>query len=209
MQREALDLSTREAPDEPVARPQGDARIIAAHACRVDRRPGGRPLAVEQPLRRIACTVEYGLAQDLVRDARAQSQITHGHLRPQVCCALYCLWARRTRQGVTAAWSDAVETVRRIYDGGSAARAELEWRIRPDEPSEDRGSGYVVDGLRSARLAVNAGTYEVVVKAAIALGHDTDTTACVAGGVRVFAMECTPHRSAGSSSCEGRRLSSR
>jgi ADP-ribosyl-[dinitrogen reductase] hydrolase len=121
--------------------------------------------------------------QDLVRDAHAQSQITHGHLRSQVCCALYCLWARRTLQGVPAAWSDAVETLRRIYGSASAARAELEWQIRPDEPPEGRGSGYVVDCLRSARLAVDAGTYEEAVKAAIALGHDTDTTACVAGGI--------------------------
>jgi ADP-ribosylglycohydrolase len=29
--------------------------------------------------------------------------------------------------------------------------------------------------------AVAAGPYEQVVKAAIALGHDTDTTACIAG----------------------------
>jgi ADP-ribosylglycohydrolase len=30
---------------------------------------------------------------------------------------------------------------------------------------------------------VAQGTYEEVVKTAIALGHDTDTTACVAGGI--------------------------
>jgi ADP-ribosylglycohydrolase len=30
---------------------------------------------------------------------------------------------------------------------------------------------------------MQAGTYEQVVKAAVALGHDTDTTACVAGGL--------------------------
>jgi ADP-ribosyl-[dinitrogen reductase] hydrolase len=40
-----------------------------------------------------------------------------------------------------------------------------------------------VDCLRSARMALQEGSYEAVVKAAIALGHDTDTTACVAGGV--------------------------
>ena len=41
----------------------------------------------------------------------------------------------------------------------------------------------VVDCLRSARDCLAAGTYEQVVKAAIVLGHDTDTTAAVAGGI--------------------------
>ncbi len=41
----------------------------------------------------------------------------------------------------------------------------------------------MVDCLRSARWAQQAGGYEQVVKAAIGLGHDTDTTACVAGGI--------------------------
>lgn len=124
-----------------------------------------------------------GSDHDLVRDAHAQSQVTHGHLRSQVCCALYCLWARRTLQGVSDAWGDAVSTLRGIYGSGSPALAELETQIRPDDPPEGRGTGYVVDCLRSARLAVGAGAYEDVVKTAIALGHDTDTTACVAGGI--------------------------
>jgi len=40
-----------------------------------------------------------------------------------------------------------------------------------------------MDCLNSARLAMEAGSYEDAVKAAVALGNDTDTTACVAGGV--------------------------
>lgn len=124
-----------------------------------------------------------GSDADLVRDAHAQSLVTHGHLRSQVCCALYCLWARRLLRGTPDAWAEAVAALRTIYGPGSPASAELEWQIRPDDPPEGRGSGYVVDCLRSARLALQAATYEDVVKAAIALGHDTDTTACVAGGL--------------------------
>jgi ADP-ribosyl-[dinitrogen reductase] hydrolase len=124
-----------------------------------------------------------GTDAELVRDAHAQSLVTHGHLRSQVCCALYCLWARRTLQAAPDPWADAADTLRAIYGVTSAAYAELEWQVRPDEILEGRGSGYVVDCLRSARQAVAAGSYEQVVKAAIALGHDTDTTACVAGGI--------------------------
>ena len=124
-----------------------------------------------------------GSDHELVRDAHAQSLVTHGHLRSQVCCALYCLWARRMLQDVPDAWGEAARTLRTIYGGASPAAEELERQIRPDEPPEGRGSGYVVDCLRSARLAIGAGGYEDVVRAAIALGHDTDTTACVAGGI--------------------------
>lgn len=119
----------------------------------------------------------------LVEDAHRQSRVTHGHLRSQVCCALYCLWARRTLHESADPWADAVASLRAIYGRESQAYAELEWSVRPDEPPEGQGSGYVVDSLRSARWALGAGSYEQVVKAAIALGHDTDTTACIAGGI--------------------------
>ncbi|OJT19887.1 hypothetical protein BO221_32285 [Archangium sp. Cb G35] len=119
----------------------------------------------------------------LARDAMLQSRVTHGHPRSQVCCALYCLWARRTLEGSANAWVDAVATFRALFPEGTAPREELEGAIRPDSPDTGRGSGYVVDCLRSARDCVAVGPYERVVKAAIALGHDTDTTAAVAGGI--------------------------
>ncbi|MFL5807333.1 MAG: ADP-ribosylglycohydrolase family protein [Roseiflexaceae bacterium] len=119
----------------------------------------------------------------LVEDAQRQSCVTHGHLRSQVCCALYCLWACRTLQEAGSPWDDAVATLRALYGSGSPAAAELEGAIRPDDPPGGQGTGYVVDCLLSARWALQAGSYEQVVKAAISLGHDTDTTACVAGGI--------------------------
>jgi ADP-ribosyl-[dinitrogen reductase] hydrolase len=46
------------------------------------------------------------------------------------------------------------------------------------------GSGYVVDSLWSSRhILLSEKDYEGVVKAAIELGDDTDTTACIAGGL--------------------------
>jgi ADP-ribosylglycohydrolase len=119
----------------------------------------------------------------LVEDAHRQSSVTHGHPRAQVCCALYCLWARRILHGAGSPWPDAVAALRGVYGHESQHYAELEWSVRPDDPPDGRGSGYVVDSLRSARLALQAGDYEHVVKAAVALGHDTDTTACIAGGI--------------------------
>lgn len=120
----------------------------------------------------------------LIVSAMDQSRLTHGHPRAQVCCALYCLWARRTLEGKLNPWASAVAALRAIWPESTPERAELEFHIRPDDAPEGQGQGYVVDTLRSARWAVETTTsYEDAVRAAIALGHDTDTTACVAGGV--------------------------
>src|SRR4051794_2103291 len=50
----------------------------------------------------------------LVADARLQSRVTHGHVRSQACCALYCLWARRTLEGAADPWSEAVASLRNV-----------------------------------------------------------------------------------------------
>lgn len=125
----------------------------------------------------------HGDDEALVRDARLQSCVTHGHVRSQVCCAFYCLGARRLLDEVDDPWTDALTTLRDLIAWNEAAVEELEFHIRPEQQDSFSGSGYVVDCLRSARFVQDAGSYEAVVKAAVALGRDTDTTACVAGGI--------------------------
>ncbi len=124
-----------------------------------------------------------GTDAQLVADARTQSRVTHAHLRSQMCCSLYCLWARRTLEGVDDPWAAAVAGLRALCADDAEAQRELDESIRPDDPPGGQGSGYVVDCLHSARYAVAAGSFEAVLKAAVALGDDTDTTACVAGGI--------------------------
>ncbi len=62
-----------------------------------------------------------GSDEDLVRDAQLQSRITHGHLRAQICCALYVLWARYLLRGLPDAWSLATATLRKIYGASPEA----------------------------------------------------------------------------------------
>jgi ADP-ribosyl-[dinitrogen reductase] hydrolase len=124
-----------------------------------------------------------GTDEELVRYARLQSLVTHGHLRSQLCCALYCLWARRILQDDRDPWESAVAALRSLIRDGSEEQTELESHIRPDDEPSGNGRGYVVDSLRSARQVLAAGGYEAVVKAAIRLGNDTDTTAAIAGGI--------------------------
>ena len=122
----------------------------------------------------------------LVQDAHRQCLITHGHVCNQVCCALYCLVAQGLLDGLDAreAIETGVGTLRRIYQDMPEYEQELEWSIRPDQPWEGNGTGYVVDCLRSAFMILGqASGYEDGVKRAILLGNNTDTTACVAGGL--------------------------
>jgi len=132
-----------------------------------------------------------GFDDALVSDAHAQSQITHAHLRSQVCCALFCLWARRELESQAQAWDAAVENLRDIYARWPAYQKELEHVLAYDKI---RGTGYVLDTLHSARWACEANNYRDVIKRAISLGHDTDTTACVAGGIAGirYGMESIP-----------------
>ncbi|RYX80539.1 ADP-ribosylglycohydrolase family protein [bacterium] len=143
---------------------------------------------------------------ELARDAMRQSLVTHGHLRSQLCCALYCLWARQIATGLDSetAWVSATATLRSLLPSLCRAASgefeewenELEWHIRPGDELKGWGSGYVVDSLRSARDAMRQPNYEAVVKYAVSLGDDTDTTACIAGGLAGLreGIEAIPQR---------------
>ncbi|WPJ97608.1 ADP-ribosylglycohydrolase family protein [Coraliomargarita algicola] len=119
----------------------------------------------------------------LVYEAHAQARLTHAHIRSQVCCALYCLWARREMQQHTSPWESAIATLRAIYRRDPPALHELDTHIRPERRADGKGTGYVLDSLHSARWACLGPNYETIIKRAISLGNDTDTTACIAGGI--------------------------
>ncbi|MDE7423614.1 MAG: ADP-ribosylglycohydrolase family protein [Lachnospiraceae bacterium] len=140
-----------------------------------------------------------GTDKELVIDAHSQCLITHGNICNQVCCALYCLVARSLLNDLDfdQALENGVQVLRNIYREMPEYEQELEWSVRPDEPWEGSGSGYVVDCLRSAFMIMKRATsYEEAVKQAIMLGDDTDTTACVTGGLAgiLFGFENIPSR---------------
>ncbi|WP_241300803.1 ADP-ribosylglycohydrolase family protein [Burkholderia stabilis] len=121
---------------------------------------------------------------EAIRLACKQSVVTHGHVRSQLCCALYCLTALGIVEGqsapdaVRAAEDDLLARYERTND-------EIELKVvldgRFDAP---QGSGYVVDSFWSSiHCLLSTGSYEDCVKRAIALGNDTDTTAAIAGSL--------------------------
>jgi len=122
-------------------------------------------------------------AVELVEDSFRQSRTTHGHPRALVCCAFVCLWARAILADADDPWSDAASRLEATLEPGGRERAELDRTVRPRERMEGKGKGYGVDTLWSGRQCMERDSYEQVGRSAVSLGHDTDTTACIAGGL--------------------------
>lgn len=138
-----------------------------------------------------------GSGAELIADAFAQSVVTHGHLRSKICCALYCLWARNILYDIENAWENAFQTFVAHFPENTSEHTELTTKIFPTDAEYDiRGSGYVVDSLRASIWLCEKESYEEIVKSAVALGDDTDTTACIAGGIAglKFGLEAIPRR---------------
>lgn len=125
----------------------------------------------------------------LVREAHLQSRPTHAHARSQVACAFYCLIATGYLRGLADPWAFADSRLGVVYKAWADAREGSEYLRELDVlrgfPKHDvpRGTGYVLDTIWSARRALEESTFEDVVRAAVLFGNDTDTTACVAGGL--------------------------
>ena len=120
---------------------------------------------------------------DVIARARRQSLPTHAHPRSQLACALYALMAWQMVEGRTPieALDYAQDTLQQGDDPGEQAELGL---ILDGRLDRSQGSGYVVDSLWSAiRCVLATDNYEDCVREAIALGNDTDTTACIAGGL--------------------------
>lgn len=146
-----------------------------------------------------------GSDEDLVELAHRQSLPTHAHPRSQVVCALYCLIARGLLNETPEAVAAAEAKLGRIYASPVNEDVAPRQKVYSDEleriltsglRARPVGRGYVVDTFWSALHCLEAPTYEDVVRSAIALGHDTDTTACVAGGLAGirFGIEAIPTR---------------
>lgn len=121
---------------------------------------------------------------ELIAMAARQSLPTHGHPRSQVACAMLCLWARQELSRANEAWGRAEEILMRLGVSAGLPYDEIEMVLSPSHRQRVRGSGYVVDALWSARVALEeASDYAASIRRAIAFGNDTDTTAAITGGI--------------------------
>jgi ADP-ribosylglycohydrolase len=116
--------------------------------------------------------------------AMRQGLVTHGHIRSQLCCALYAIVGLRMLEGMNA--HDSLEFAQNALRErfAKSAHAREAQRVLDGRLEAPRGSGYVVDSLWSALDCVlETSDYETCVRRAVMLGNDTDTTACIAGGL--------------------------
>lgn len=133
-------------------------------------------------MRTLPIVFEFHTPNDIILMAKEMSSTTHPHIRSQLCCAWYCLIAHY----LLAGWNihDAIDrSFADLIDNQSDFSNEVLF-IKNFEHSEFTGTGYVVDSFWSALAAVWRSTsYEDAIKKAIQYGNDTDTTACIAGGL--------------------------
>lgn len=133
--------------------------------------------------------------------AMVASSITHAHRRSQIACAFYCLIVEAVLRGVTvveayrAAIAHVEPRVQSLPRERAAFARLLSGEIAQAARQEIGASGYVIHTLEAAIWCVlRHDDFESAVLAAVNLGDDTDTTACVTGGLAgaVFGLESIP-----------------
>lgn len=142
-------------------------------------------------LMRILPVALVGTAQDGVYVERAHlaSRVTHAAPICQVACALYVLIARELLgdNGAAAAGvlERAVHRLRAVYDADEPSFSQVLDELLAHRATIRRpGGGWVLDSFWSAwGVFATAQSYRHTIERAVRLGHDTDTTAAIAGGL--------------------------
>lgn len=130
--------------------------------------------------------------EDIVHHAHRASSITHGHPRSLMSCGIYCLMVRSLIEGNSPvdAYLSTVETAKDLY-GKPPFLGEmlhlnriLEGKIGSYPERKIESDGYVIHTIEAALWCLMTTTsYRDAVLKAVNLGHDTDTTAIVTGGL--------------------------
>ena len=117
--------------------------------------------------------------EQIIEDACVQSCITHPHPLAQACCAIYAYWVWLLLRDPSVMFATALGEFENATNGRFAEHLQ---KVRAHEKPE--GTGYVVDSLVSAARAFDeASSFDDAIVRAIRFGHDTDTTAAIAGGL--------------------------
>lgn len=126
---------------------------------------------------------------ELVRDAVLQSMPTHRHPRSLVACSFYVLVARGYLHRLDDPWAWADRRLGAVYQCWLDERERKAYLRELDilrnflNTGQPRGTGYVLDCLATVRASMQGKSFEDAVKTAILFGHDTDTSAAIAGGL--------------------------
>jgi ADP-ribosylglycohydrolase/protein-tyrosine phosphatase len=124
---------------------------------------------------------------ELLDQAHRASRVTHGHPVAQAACALYVLLCRALLRGETDrvfALTESRAKLRGWYARHAPDHLVALDALEAHEHEPHRGRGWVIDAFWSAWDAfAGADSYASTIERAIGYGNDTDTTACIAGGM--------------------------
>lgn len=135
----------------------------------------------------------FGISRDTaVQVAMAQSDVTHPHPLARVCCALYvelCWLVQAGRTDFVLALQDAgrVLLARKVLS--PEEEDSLMVILAYGASNMPTGSGYVVNTLWTALSVLARSTnLSQALRLAVGVGNDTDTVACVTGGLAALAF---------------------
>ncbi len=127
---------------------------------------------------------------DIIWDVSA---LTHRHIRAAMCCLIYLKLAEYLLNGEDkiTAYQNTQKDILQFWKDMDFSQNESKLFIRIIEsdvremPYEDlRSGGYVMESIHSSIWCfLQKDTYAATVLTAVNLGHDTDTTAAIAGGL--------------------------
>jgi ADP-ribosylglycohydrolase len=127
---------------------------------------------------------------DIIRDVCA---LTHRHIRGAMCCLIYLRLAEHILNGKekVAAYLLVQKEILHFWETSEFSPNEaklfirlIENDIRDTPLSALKSGGYVMESIEASIWCfLQRDTYEKVVLTAINLGHDTDTTGAIAGGL--------------------------
>jgi len=125
---------------------------------------------------------------ELVERAHLAGRVTHGHPNCQVTCALYVLAARILIEHPGGepepALALATDRLLSVYEGEPAFASVLRGLLAHRAHLKRPGGSWVLDSFWSAWEAfASASSYREAIERCIRYGHDTDTTAAIAGGL--------------------------
>ena len=133
-------------------------------------------------------TIPLAFTEASNRQIRDVSAITHGHRIATNSCVCFVRVAQALMQG-----GDLREAIRANAPGGE--EFDFLYEVLDWPESQLRSGGFVLDTLGAAFWCLaNTTSYRDCVIAAVNLGEDTDTTACVAGALAgiVYGFDAIP-----------------
>jgi len=130
------------------------------------------------------------------------SSLTHAHTISRFCCAYHSLFVKSliNYNDIYLAMSDAIDALSPAISllsrhDKNELRRILDSSILESSRDEISGDGYVVHSLEAMIWCLhNFKDFKSTVLAAVNLGEDTDTTACIVGGVAglIYGMDQIP-----------------